>query len=218
MAQYDYQVFLNVPFDNRYRKLLHALIFAVQDCGLVARCALEKDDGGQVRVDKLYDIIRDCRFGIHDLSRTTLDTRYRLPRFNMPLELGVFLGARRFGNPTQRRKSCLILDRDRYRYQIFCSDISGQDVRAHGNDVSQALAVVRNWLQANLSTSRPLPSPSMVIARYIECRHQLPFMCQVENLRLSELTFLDYQKLVIAWIAENPRKCIARLAHRVHPE
>jgi hypothetical protein len=52
----------------------------------VVRCAQEADDGGQVRVDKLYNIIAECRFGIHDLSRTTLDSEYRLPRFNMPLE------------------------------------------------------------------------------------------------------------------------------------
>jgi len=205
MGQHDRQVFLNVPFDIRYKKLLDALVFAVHDCGLVARCALEKDDGGQVRVDKLYHIIRDSRFGIHDLSRTTLDTEHRLPRFNMPLELGVFLGARRFGNSAQRRKSCLILDRDRYRYQIFCSDISGQDIRAHGNDVPQALTAVRNWLQTNVRTSRQLPGPSTVIARYVEFRRQLPFMCRHEKLWPSELTFLDYQQLVIKWIDVNPR-------------
>jgi len=205
MVHYDRQVFLNVPFDNRYKKLLHALVFAVHDCRLVAHCALETDDAGQARVEKLYEIIRNCRFGIHDLSRTTLDTKNRLPRFNMPLELGIFLGARWYGNPAQHRQSCLILDRDRYRYQIFCSDISGQDVRAHRNEVSQALAAVRNWLQANLPASRALPSPSTLIARYVEFRRQLPYMCRVENLRVSELTFLDYQKLAIAWIEENPR-------------
>jgi hypothetical protein len=205
MAQYDIQVFLNVPFDKRYRKLLDALVFAVSDCGLVARCALEKDDGGQVRVEKLYDIIRDSRLGIHDLSRTTLDTKNRLPRFNMPLELGVFLGAGHFGGSTQRRKSCLILDRDRFRYQIFCSDISGQDIRAHGNDVSQVLAAVRNWLQANIKLSRSLPGPSTLTGRYLEFRRQLPFMCHHEGLKVFELTFLDYRQLVMTWIQVNPR-------------
>ena len=144
MADYGRQVFLNVPFDARYRKLLRALVFAVHECGLRSSCAQEKDDGGQVRVDKLFQIILACRFGIPDLSRTTLDSKNRLPRFNMPLELGVFLGARQYGETKQRRKGCLILDRDRYRYQIFCSDIAGQDIRAHANDVTTALAAVRN--------------------------------------------------------------------------
>jgi hypothetical protein len=51
----------------------------------MARCALEKEDGGQVRLEKLYEIIEACGSGIHDLSRTTLDAEHRLPRFNMPL-------------------------------------------------------------------------------------------------------------------------------------
>lgn len=203
MPRYEDQVFLNVPFDTRYAKLLHALVFAVHECGLVARCALEQDDGGQVRVDKLYQIIRDCRLGIHDLSRTTLDTKNRLPRFNMPFELGVFLGARQYGSAIHRRKSCLILDRDRYRYQIFCSDISGQDIRAHHNEVSQALTAVRNWLQANLPGNRRLPGPTTLIGRYVDFRRQLPYMCRVENLRAAELTFLDYRRLVSTWIEVN---------------
>ena len=64
MPSYSRQVFLNVPFDARYRKLLRALVFGVHECGLLARCAQEKNDGGQVRVEKLFRIIRDCRFGI----------------------------------------------------------------------------------------------------------------------------------------------------------
>jgi hypothetical protein len=38
-------VFINVPFDRRYKKLFDALVFAVHHCGLVARCAREFDDG-----------------------------------------------------------------------------------------------------------------------------------------------------------------------------
>ena len=42
MAHYSRQVFLNVPFDKLYRRLFHALVFGVHECGLVARCAQEK--------------------------------------------------------------------------------------------------------------------------------------------------------------------------------
>lgn len=204
MADYDRQVFLNVPFDKPYKKLLDALVFAVHDCGLDARCALEEVDSGQVRLEKIFKIIQSSRFGIHDLSRTTLDQKNRLPRFNMPLELGVFLGVRRFGDRAQRQKSCLILDRDRNRYQIFCSDIAGQDIRAHENDVRQAITAVRTWLQANLVSSRTLAGPSVLAQRYIDFRGHLPRMCKTENLRVSELTFLDYRQLVQTWIEMNP--------------
>ena len=48
----------------------------------------------------------------------------------MPLELGIFLGAKRFGRAEQKGKVCLILDTERYRYQQFMSDIAGQDISA----------------------------------------------------------------------------------------
>ena len=203
MAEYERQVFLNVPFDKRYAKLLDALVFGVRACGLHPRCALETDDGGQVRLTKLLDIISACRFGVHDLSRTTLDSAQRLPRFNMPLELGLFLGATTFGPSKQRRKRCLILERDPYRYQAFCSDIAGQDIRAHGNDTSRALTAVRNWLQTHLPPSHHLPGPATLSAWYVDFRRQLPFMCRELQLRPRELTFLDYRSLVEAWLAIN---------------
>lgn len=205
MSAYSSQVFLNVPFDRPYTKLLRALVFAVHDCSLTTRCALERDEGGEVRLDKIFDIIRDCRFGIHDLSRTTLDSANRLPRFNMPLELGVFLGARRYGDPRQREKSCLILDRDRYRYQKFCSDIAGYDIRAHGNQITHALSAVRNWLHTVLTGNRSLPSSSVIGHRYVQFLQELPAMCSLKHLTVSEVTFLDFRNLVSGWIDENPR-------------
>jgi len=56
-------------------------------------------------VDKLYGLIEACRYGIHDLSRTELDKSHQLPRFNMPLELGIFLGARRYGGAGKSRSN-----------------------------------------------------------------------------------------------------------------
>lgn len=201
-------VFINVPFDLRYTQLFQALVFAVHDCGFVARCSLEGDDGSESRLAKLYRIIRDCPLGIHDLSRTTLDTHNRLPRFNMPLELGIFLGAKRFGGPRQHRKSCLILERERYRYQKFCSDIAGQDIRAHQNNVASAIAATRNWLQA--SRAGAFPSGSMIEKHFLQFRVDLPKMCARASVRGFDLTFLDYRTFVSGWLVENVPERVAR--------
>jgi hypothetical protein len=80
-------VFINCPFDAGYRAILDALVFAIYDLGFVARCVLEEDDAGEVRLSKIERIIEECRFGIHDLSAVGLDANTGLPRFNMPLEL-----------------------------------------------------------------------------------------------------------------------------------
>ena len=196
-------VFINVPFDRRYKKLFDALVFAVHDCGFVARGAREEEDSSQVRLEKLYDIIEDCRFGIHDLSRVTLDSKHRLPRFNMPLELGIFLGAKRYGGSDQSRKSCLVLDSDPYRVTIFCSDIAGQDIRAHGNDVSQAVRAVREWLRT--TTRRVgIRGPADMANRYLQFRTELPSICAAARMDAGDLGFLDYRTIVEEWVHAHP--------------
>ena len=198
---YDDNVFLNVPFDRQYRSLFRALVFAVQDCGFQARCALESSDGSVVRVDKLYDIIGDCKYGIHDISRTSLDPKSGLPRFNMPLELGVFLGAKRFGDTVHRRKNCLVLDRLKFRYQKFCSDLAGQDIRAHGNKVALAIGAVRDWLSdARRQSGAMVPGGRKIADRYDEFTRYLPGACRVYSLDANDLTFLDFRTLVIGWL------------------
>lgn len=90
-ASYAASVFINCPFDPGYRPMLFAATFAILDCGYQPRCAQEEEDGGDVRVEKIKRMIEDCKFGLHDISETALGGN-GLPRFNMPFELGLFLG------------------------------------------------------------------------------------------------------------------------------
>jgi hypothetical protein len=142
-------VFVNCPFDPTYKGLFNAIVFAVFDLGFVPRCALEIDDASQIRFDKISGIIEECRYGIHDLSYVRLDPGTRLPRFNMPLELGLFLGCKKFGGRHQRTKTCLVLDRRPHRYKKFISDISGHDIQSHKGTTKAAISKVRNWLQTS---------------------------------------------------------------------
>lgn len=198
---YTHSVFLNVPFDDKYRAIFEALVFAVHDCGFVARSAFETDDATQVRLSKLLEIISSSKYGIHDISCTALDGEHKLPRFNMPFELGLFMGAKHFGHPLHRRKRGLVLDRDRYRYQIFCSDIAGQDIRAHNNRPADAIRSVRNWLRASPdAVGRKLPGPDYMVRRYQAFRRGLPKLCRRFRLELRDLHFVDYTTLVVGWL------------------
>ena len=175
------------------------MVFAVYDCGFIARCALEEGDASQVRIDKIYDIIADCRYGIHDISKTELDKTSGLPRFNMPLELGVFLGAKKFGINEQERKNCLILDKEQYRYQQFISDIAGQDIQAHNNNPKEAVKAVRNWLRT-VSARRTIPSGSIIWGHYQEFMEDLPQLAQPFQLEVEELIFNDYTFILAEWL------------------
>jgi hypothetical protein len=197
-AKYNENVFINCPFDAAYKPLFDALVFAVFDCGFVARCALEEDDGSQIRVQKVFGIISQCRLSIHDLSRVEVDRSTKLPRFNMPLELGAFLGAKHFGGGGQKRKACLILDSERYRYQRFISDIAGQDIKAHENNPQAVIRVVRDWLRTYSQVS--IPSGSVIWARYQVFDNDLPLLCKELRLNPKELIFNDYVLLVSRWL------------------
>lgn len=201
---YDQNVFINRPFDSEYRPLFDALVFAVHACGFLPRCALDAADSGAVRVEKIVQIIRECRFGIHDISRTEINSQ-GLPRFNMPYELGLFMGAQRLGGGKQRRKSCLILDREPYRYQAFLSDIAGQDPQSHGNDPLRVIKATRDWLWTEIRRDGgdPLPGAAVIQRRFAEFQSDAPTLAERHLLDTEgERTFADYTALVSMWLRE----------------
>lgn len=207
--RFDESVFINCPFDAGYGAILDAIVFAVHDCGFVARCALEVRDTSEIRLNRTIGLIRTCRFGIHDISRTELDPVNHLPRFNMPLELGIFLGAKAFGGRPHASKGCLVLDTERYRYQKFCSDISGQDPSAHGGDPAQAIRVVRDWLRPY--SRAQLPGGRTIVERYAKFREQLPALLDAAGLD-GDVIFADYSALVSEWLSLNSAVSSSRSA------
>jgi hypothetical protein len=203
LPSYEKSVFVNCPFDAEYKSLRDALLFAVHDCGFVPRCALDVEDSGGTRVSKILEMIGECQYGIHDISRTETNEVHgeQLPRFNMPYELGLFVGATQYGTKKQKAKRCLVLDRQRHRYQAFISDIAGQDIQAHDDDPDQVVAVVRNWLRAQLQgTDIILPGAQRMIERYHKFQEALPKMCAAKDITPEELTHADYTDFVYAWL------------------
>jgi len=196
---YDNSVFINCPFDDGYKPLFRATVFTVYDCGFNPRCALEVYDSGQVRIDKIMKLIEGCRYGVHDISRTELDGVNHLPRFNMPLELGIFLGAQRFGTSRHKQKSCLVLDREPYRYQKFISDIAGQDVSSHDGQIAKVIATVRDWL-STATGGKPLPGGGKIAERFALFSAELPTIARAFHLSEGELTFKNYANFASEWL------------------
>jgi hypothetical protein len=198
-------VFINCPFDDPYRPLFNAIVFTVHDMGFRPRCALEASNAGQIRLHKILDIISECKYSIHDLSRTELDTVFDLPRFNMPLELGLDLGCKRYGEDYQQEKVLLILDVEQYRYQKFISDIAGQDIAAHGSNEQQGIEAVREWLRSELDPRKVLiPSGDEIYQRYQDFQQDLPLICAKRRWNPARLRFPDFSSAVAAWISANP--------------
>jgi hypothetical protein len=198
MVSQNRDVFINCPFDDGYLPLFHAMIFVVLRSGFRPRSALESDDGSENRFQKICKIIQECGYGIHDISRTDPDPGTGLPRFNMPLELGVFLGAKQLGNASQRDKRCIIFDIDRYRYQKYISDISGQDIHAHNGSVPDLIKDLASWLR-HYSRDTKIPGGVRMADEFEKFRGEIPRICRERDLDPGELSFVDFAYLTVQY-------------------
>ena len=199
---YDTSVFINCPFDPAYRPLFEAIVWTVQDLGFSARCASERDDSGEVRVQKIMRIIAESKYGIHDISRADIHSS-DLPRFNMPYELGLFVGCKQYGTRRHQEKVTLILDTEKYRYQQFLSDVAGQDIKAHHNDPRETVRVVRSWLGPSPQRTKK-HGASEIWERYLKFQSALPDYCALPEVKMTpdELrgSFVEYVQVMKTFI------------------
>lgn len=201
-SDYDLNVFINCPFDAEYMPMFDASLFAVYKCGFRPRCALEEDNAGDIRIEKINKIIQQCRFGVHDISRTELDSTHSLPRFNMPLELGLFLGAKRFGVKSQKNKVAIIFDTEGYRYQKYISDIAGQDVKAHEGKPELFIRSIRNTLNT-AKVNGPIPGAEAIVDSYNNFQIVLPDLRTELKLSENDMTYADKTQIIEQWLKLN---------------
>lgn len=185
MKRHRLNVFVNVPFDDDYAKLFDALIFTITACGYRIRCALDENDSGDIRLDKLVQLIKACPRSIHDLSRVELGAN-DLPRFNMPFELGLALGAKRFGGPSHRGDRIKIMVAEPYKLPAYLSDLGGNDPDAHHADLDKLIRIVRNFLDVSPSGG-PLPGPAKLVDTFALFTQALPALAQEIEHRPQEI-------------------------------
>jgi hypothetical protein len=123
-------VFLNLPYDARFRSLFLAYVAGTRAFGLIPRATLEIP-GSARRLDRILAHMESCQYSIHDMSRVQLDRRPPpTPRFNMPFELGLAVGyhTRR----ANKEHTWFVFETKPWRLQKSLSDLNGTDVYTHG--------------------------------------------------------------------------------------
>jgi hypothetical protein len=205
-SSFDDNVFINCPFDKLYKPIFNALVFAVHDAGFVARCSLEVIDSGQTRLEKILSIIGECKYGIHDISRTETGGKTHLPRFNMPFECGLFWGCFEYGGKRHASKRTLVLDSDEYRYRASLSDIAGQDIQVHNNNARVAMDKVRSWLNAG-SGRTTIPGGKAIWEHYVLFQRELTPILKRVGITRAELDapeyYPDYVTFIVNWLMER---------------
>jgi hypothetical protein len=117
-------VFLNVPYDKDFEDLYLAYIVGLSQLGLKTTVTLAVPNAG--RLETIIRLIEQSEFSIHDLSRVELSKG--VPRFNMPLELGIAL---HHSNVTQGRHAVFVFDKKAHQAQRSTSDVNGIDPHIH---------------------------------------------------------------------------------------
>lgn len=164
----DYQrnVFINCPFDDKYFELLKALVFTITYFKFIPRISLESSDSGLSRLEKIIKLIQESQYAIHDISRlqaSSIDEYYRL---NMPFELGIDYGLRRFNNEHADKRS-LILATGKYDYMKAISDINGLDIKNHNDNPSRLIECLRAWFSETIGL-RNLNSSDKIYSDFID--------------------------------------------------
>lgn len=195
-------VFINCPFDKKYANMFRACVFTVLDAGFIPRCAFEVDDATQFRLSFILSLIDICPYGVHDLSRVQLDSTSKLPRFNMPFELGLFHSAKHFGSSNHKRKQCLILETEKYRYQKYMSDIAGMDITPHDNSPDKLILALRNWL-VTASRRRTIPPGEMIKTRFRAFQSIIRKACRKKGIDYGAMPFIELVQNMTDWLNIN---------------
>lgn len=143
---FNTNIFVNCPFDNDYREILEGIVFTILYLGFYPRLALESSNSADTRIDKILQLIKESKFGIHDLSRIVAKDKDEHYRMNMPFELGIDYGCQKLKGHKWKSKKILILEEEKYRFQKAISDLSGSDIKNHNGEVNKAIYAVRDWL------------------------------------------------------------------------
>jgi hypothetical protein len=204
-APFARSVFVNCPFDRDYLQLLRPLLFTIIDLNFVPRIASERSDSGESRIDKICALIEECQYSIHDLSRLRASEAGELSRMNMPFELGVEYGCRLFGSAALRNKKSLVLEKDEHEFQKAVSDLSGIDIKRHGNEPADLVRAVRDWFVETVGLRR-IRSASAIWFRFndfTEAFYDARVADGFTDEDLSMMPIPEYVDFIRGWVAEH---------------
>lgn len=198
---FETDVFINCPFDKDYTPLLRTLSFTLLYLDLEPKLS-QTLSSSTIRINQIKKHIRNCKFSIHDLSRSKPLKKGDLPRFNMPYELGLDIGASEYGGKALKGKKTLILETERYHYQKVLSDISGQDIENHNDDPLTLNLKVRNWLSAN-NPGIIIPGQSQIWIAFNQFNADLNTTLSATYTAkdIEEMPIGDYIKFAKDWIS-----------------
>lgn len=197
-------VFINCPFDQEYYPILKPILFTILYCNLTPIISETKDSDAN-RFEEIQRLIGTSKLSIHDLSRMQPAKSGDLPRFNMPLELGVDIGCKKFGSKLQKTKKYLILEKEAFRYKIALSDISGQDIKYHNSEPIKAVKSLRDWFKS-IYPQRKIDLYTIIWYAYNEFHYDYLQTMKTDKIdvnKIWEIPFSEVVSYMKTWIKNS---------------
>lgn len=156
--KYENSVFINCPIDSSFiDNLLKPTLYYLITNGFNPRLSIEISDSGKSRLEKIIEMIKECKYSRHDLSKVKSKKVNEFARMNMPFELGMDFGLRNSADKKNSDKQFLILEAKKYDSQKALSDINGFDCKAHRNDTKKILECLYTWGSETLMIRKQSP-------------------------------------------------------------
>jgi hypothetical protein len=203
--EFEKNVFINCPFDPKYYPLLRPLLFTIVYLGFNPKIALERSDSGEQRIDKICELIRESKYSVHDLSRLKSSKRNEFYRLNMPFELGIDYGSRRFASNYLKGKKYLILEKEAFNYRKALSDISGVDIKNHDNKPAKMVQAIRNWFVETVGLSN-VAGPTAIWYKFNDFTSDFYTRRQNEGFSDEDLNMMpvrEYINFMKSWLRAN---------------
>ncbi len=210
-TSYKNSVFINCPFDEDYYETLDKILYTIYACGYYPRFALNSQENGDERIKTIIDLISLCKYSIHDISRVKLDQKKRLPRFNMPFELGIDFGCRVFGEGEHKDKAFLVFESKKYRAKKYLSDLAGMDMRCITMEPDCVFKTVRDWLNIQYTHSKEKSSNEILVGEmiikkgYEHFQQEFPSECNARGINPKGVSYRDKTAIMSEWLVEYPK-------------
>lgn len=200
---FETNVFINCPFDKEYKPILKSIVFSLVYLGYNPLLS-ETINAAETRIAAIQNLIQQAKYSIHDLSRMKAAKKNELARFNMPFELGLDIGCRRFGGEPFDSKCLLVLDEELYRIKRALSDLAGSDIQFHDNQPEKAVREVRNWIRK--FSSKHIDSANKIWESYNEFLGDFSQIAQekgLSNVDIDEMPWNEFSDYIRAWLQGN---------------
>lgn len=192
-------IFVNCPFDNKYKPMLRALIFIARFYNLQVNISSYNIDSKSNRLERIKEMMKASRYSIHDLSLLKSEKSNEYYRMNMPFELGLDYGLGIDG------KVFLIFENEEFELKKALSDISGWDVRHHKNEPEIMMNEFRRWIVAddNISDDMKVHSGAQIWVKYNVFYGAYSDYLKDHNMKEDEISIKEFIHYVDSYLNKN---------------